>query len=113
MFAVLPNSTAEDVDAAVKSAVSAYPAWSSLSHEARAAHCLKIADLVDQQLEGLARAESMDQGKPVSLARKMDIPRAAYNFRKFAHAWQSVLDTSNTMAGGSVINMSIRQPIGQ
>ena len=113
MFAVLPNSTAEDVDAAVKSAVAAYPAWSSLSHEARAAHCLKIADLVDQQLEELARAESMDQGKPVSLARKMDIPRAAYNFRKFAHAWQSLLDTSNTMAGGSVINMSIRQPIGQ
>lgn len=43
---------------------------------------LKIADLIDRDLEPLARAESMDQGKPVSIARKVDIPRAAYNFRK-------------------------------
>ena len=51
--------------------------------------CLRrIADLIDSKREELARAESQDQGKPVSLARNMDIPRAAYNFRKFAHAWQ-------------------------
>ena len=43
---------------------------------------LKIADLIDRDLEPLARAESMDQGKPVNIARKVDIPRAAYNFRK-------------------------------
>ena len=49
---------------------------------------LRIAELIDSKREELARAESQDQGKPVSLARNMDIPRAAYNFRKFAHAWQ-------------------------
>ena len=101
------------VQAAVSAAVSAYPAWSSLSYEARAGYCLKIADLIDRQLETLARAESQDQGKPVSLARNMDIPRAAYNFRKFAHAWQGLLETSNVMGGGTVVNMSLRQSIGQ
>ena len=66
----------------VTAALSAFPSWSALGYEARAIFLLKIADLIDRDLEPLARAESMDQGKPVNIARKVDIPRAAYNFRK-------------------------------
>ena len=73
---------------------------------------MRIADLIDQQRERLALAESQDQGKPVNLARNMDIPRAAYNFRKFAYAWQNLLETSNTMPEADVVNISSRHPLG-
>ena len=73
---------------------------------------MRIADLIDQQRERLALAESQDQGKPVNLARNMDIPRAAYNFRKFAYAWQNLLETSNAMPEADVVNISSRHPLG-
>ena len=73
---------------------------------------LKIADKIDEQLEEFAVAESKDQGKPVSLARKMDIPRASYNFRKFASAWENLVDTSNSLPEQGCINISSRHPIG-
>merc|ERR1719411_1894871 len=110
VYAHLPNFVPEDVEAAVSSAEAAYPAWSSLSHETRAPVLLRIAELIDSKREELARAESQDQGKPVSLARNMDIPRAAYNFRKFAHAWQSLVDTSQ--CSPAVVNLSSRRPLG-
>ena len=47
---------------------------------------LRLADLIESNLDELARAESVDSGKPVSLARTVDIPRAAANFRFFATA---------------------------
>lgn len=112
VFAHLPNSASDDVQDAVTAALSAFPSWSALGYEARAVFLLKIADLIDRDLEPLARAESMDQGKPVNIARKVDIPRAAYNFRKFAHAWQSLLDTSQTVGGAGVVNISSRHPVG-
>ena len=56
------------------------------------AHLLRIADLIDRDLEKLARAESIDTGKPLTLARSLDIPRASSNFRFFATA---ILHTEN------------------
>jgi len=55
-------------------------------------------------------AESRDQGKPVSLARAMDIPRASHNFRKFGAAWQSLVGDSQ--GGVGVVNISSRHPVG-
>jgi len=112
VWALLPDSTAKEVDEAVKAALEASSAWAKLGYEERAKYLLKIADKIDQNLEEFARAESKDQGKPVSLARTMDIPRASYNFRKFAHAWQNLLETSNSISGPGVVNMSLRQPVG-
>ena len=57
---------------------------------------LKIADLIDSNLESLAEAESKDQGKPVALAKRMDIPRAALNFRAFAEAVAHQLNMYNS-----------------
>jgi len=112
VYAILPNSTPEDVEDAVAAATKAFPGWSNLGYETRAKYLLRIADLIDQQLERLALAESQDQGKPANLARNMDIPRAAYNFRKFAGAWQNLLETSNTMPEAGVVNISSRHPVG-
>jgi len=112
VWALLPDSTADEVDLAVKAASQAFHSWSKLGYEARSKYMLKIADMIDQQLEEFAVAESKDQGKPVSLARKMDIPRASYNFRKFASAWENLVDTSNSLPEHGVINISSRHPIG-
>jgi len=112
VWATLPNSSAQDVDMAVSAAELAFPAWSALSCQARAGYLLKIADRIDERLEELALAESRDQGKPVSLARRMDIPRASTNFRVFAQAWQHHLETANSMPEAGVINYSSRHPVG-
>ena len=97
---------------AVRAAAGAFPAWSRLGHEIRAKYLLRIADLIDQNLEELALAESRDQGKPVSLARSMDIPRASLNFRKFAYAWQGLVDTAASLENPAVVNISSRDPLG-
>merc|ERR1711981_34285 len=68
--------------------------------------------MIDQQLEELAVAEPREQGKPVSLARSMDIPRASLNFRKFAWAWQGLVDTANSLETPAVVNISSRSPLG-
>ena len=47
---------------------------------------MRIADILESKLEPFALAESRDQGKPLSLALSLDIPRAVYNFRFFASA---------------------------
>lgn len=80
----LPRSTASDINRAVQSAKKAFGAWSELSAQARADWLDCIADVIERHKDELARLESLDQGKPLSLSRSMDIPRAAYNFRFFA-----------------------------
>ena len=112
VWALLPDSADQEADLAVQAAVEAFPAWSKLAYEERAKYLMKIADKIDERLEEFALAESQDQGKPVSLARKMDIPRASYNFRKFAYAWQNLVETSNILPGAGVINISSRHPLG-
>ena len=58
--------------------------WSVTTPEYRAVIMRKIADLIEAQLDEFAEAESKDQGKPVLLAKTIDIPRACHNFRFFA-----------------------------
>lgn len=86
VFGSIPDSEASDVDAAVEAATSAFPSWSQLSRTERSGYMIAIADAIDERMEELAQAESKDNGKPVSLARTVDIPRASSNFRFFATA---------------------------
>src|SRR2546423_1291406 len=85
-FARTPDSDAADIAAAVKPPAAASPAWSSPPAAERSRILLKLADLIDANLDRLGEAESRDTGKPISLARGMDIPRSASNFRYFASA---------------------------
>ena len=86
VYARVPDSDAADLDRAVAAATRAFPSWRATPHEARAAMMNKLADLVEARFEAFARAESIDNGKPISLARTTDIPRAIANLRNFASA---------------------------
>ena len=108
---VLPDSDSRDIDAAVEAAERAFPKWSTQSAEQRSRLLFRLADLIERDLEKLALAESVDNGKPVSLARSLDIPRAVSNFRFFASAatqfWSEAHATHT-----SIINYTLRSPIG-
>src|SRR5207302_8437642 len=86
VYSQVTDSGREDVDLAVAAAETAFSDWSKTPAQKRSQILLRIADLIDRDLEKLARAESIDTGKPLSLARSLDIPRAASNFRFFATA---------------------------
>ena len=111
VFAHCPDSDAADVDAAVAAAKRAAPAWAATSVEERARLLNRLADLVERDLESLARLESRDSGKTVKLARSLDIPRAVSNLRFFASAIEQWSSEAHAM-GASAINVTLRQPLG-
>lgn len=82
----VPDSGPDDINDAVAAASAAFPKWAATSADARAKILNRVADLIERALEPLARAESIDTGKPIALARSVDIPRCATNFRFFAAA---------------------------
>ena len=86
VYSKIPGSDATDVQQAIEAATAAFTEWSTCGPQARSAVMLRIAQLIEDNLEELAQAESRDNGKPISLARTVDIPRAASNFRFFATA---------------------------
>ncbi|MGI8437995.1 MAG: aldehyde dehydrogenase [Chthoniobacterales bacterium] len=110
-YSQVPDSDQRDVEMAVTAAEKASVSWSQTSAEARSRLLLKIAELIDRDLEKFARAESIDTGKPISLARSLDIPRASSNFRFFATA---ILHTENEahVMDGVAFNYTLRQPRG-
>lgn len=85
-YAELPDGDAADVESATAAAVRAFAGWSKTPAAERSGVMLRIADLMERDLEVLARAESIDSGKPIALARRLDIPRAIANMRFFATA---------------------------
>eukprot|EP01117_Protostelium_nocturnum_P006538 TRINITY_DN2355_c0_g1_i1.p1 TRINITY_DN2355_c0_g1~~TRINITY_DN2355_c0_g1_i1.p1 ORF type:complete len:512 (+),score=198.45 TRINITY_DN2355_c0_g1_i1:68-1537(+) len=110
-YGKLPNSGVEDVELAVQSARNAFKSWSKTPKDVRSRILNKIADILESRLEEFAKAESRDQGKPVSLARTVDIPRVISNFRFFAGAILHHVETSSDMDGVAV-NYTTRSPIG-
>ena len=86
VYSQTPNSTKEDVDKAVAAAKKAFPIWSSMAPAERAQKLFQLADVIKKNAERLAIAESMDHGKPLWLAKEVDIPRASKNLEYFAHA---------------------------
>ncbi len=110
-YSQVPDSEARDVEAAVAAAEKAFASWSKTPAAERSQIILRIVDLIERDLEKLARAESIDTGKPLTLARTLDIPRAASNFRFFATA---ILHTENEahVTDGLAFNYTLRQPRG-
>jgi aminomuconate-semialdehyde/2-hydroxymuconate-6-semialdehyde dehydrogenase len=110
-YSQVADSGKEDVDLAVAAAEAAFADWPKKPATERSKILLRIADLIERDLEKLARAESIDTGKPLSLARSLDIPRAASNFRFFATA---ILHTENEahITDGVAFNYTLRQPRG-
>ena len=110
-YSQVADSDARDVEIAVAAAEKAFAEWSRLPTAERSKILLRIADLIERDLEKLSRAESIDTGKPLSLARTPDIPRAASNFRFFATA---ILHTQSEahVTDNVAFNYTLCQPRG-
>jgi aminomuconate-semialdehyde/2-hydroxymuconate-6-semialdehyde dehydrogenase len=111
IYAKIPRSGPQDVNLAVAAASRAHDSWTRTSANERAQLLKKIADGILSKLDELARAESIDTGKPLSLASTLDIPRAAQNFEFFADLITQVPKESHLMEGVAV-NRTLRDPLG-
>jgi aminomuconate-semialdehyde/2-hydroxymuconate-6-semialdehyde dehydrogenase len=108
----IPNSNQDDVDDAYLSAKAAFPSWSNTTLDERSKILSKIAHLITEKLPELAEAESKDNGKPLSLATTIDIPRASSNFQFFANAITQFASEAHESVGLDAMNFTLRQPIG-
>uniref|UniRef100_A0A8D0FFI9 2-aminomuconic semialdehyde dehydrogenase n=1 Tax=Strix occidentalis caurina TaxID=311401 RepID=A0A8D0FFI9_STROC len=102
----------DSVEAAVKAAKNAFPIWSSKSPLERSQILNKLADLIEHDLEAFAQAESKDQGKTITFARTVDIPRAVYNFRFFASSILHHTAECTEMATMGCVHYTSRAPVG-
>lgn len=112
VYSKIPNSSKDDVENAYIAAKSAFPVWSQTTLEERSRIMLKISELIESNLKRFAEAESKDNGKPIWLAKTIDIPRASSNFRFFANAITQFASESHESVGQNAINYTLRQPIG-
>lgn len=111
VYSLVPDSDEKDVAAAVEAAKKAFTGWAEMPASKRSAILIKIAEGIDAEFENLAKAESEDNGKPVKLARAVDIPRASANMRFFATA---ILHTESQshQTDTEAINYTTRTPLG-
>ena len=111
IYSQIPDSSDADIDSAYHAAQSAFKSWSALPSSERCRHMLNVAEGIRRKLEKFAKAESKDNGKPVSLARAVDIPRAVKNFEFYAAAATQFASESHYTEGLG-INYTLRRPIG-
>ena len=115
VMAQVPEAEAVDVDQAVRAARRAFDdgPWSRMSASQRGRLMLKLADLMEQHLEELAEIESMDNGKPLSVARAADVPLAIDLFRYMA-GWTTKImgHTFPISFPGEYLSYTLREPVG-
>lgn len=111
MTGYIPDSNERDIDVAVHAAQNAFAEWSTTPAEKKFLILSRIADLIDENLDALALAETNDNGKPLWLSKKVDIPRASANFRFFATGAVHFASESHAMED-KAINYTLRKPVG-
>ncbi len=111
VYSYIPNSEASDVQKAIEAAERAFPEWSTMGVRKRFRLLMRVADIIEQNLTDFARAESLDNGKPLSMSTSVDIPRAQSNFRFFATAILHHASESHFMEQ-EAINYTLRRPLG-
>lgn len=111
VYSKIPSSTKIDVDLAVEASKNAFKTWVNMPKELRSEIMIKVANLIEERMDEFVAAESLDNGKPESLARAVDIPRAVANFKFFATAILHFASESHYMEGVGV-NYTVRKPIG-
>lgn len=112
VYAQIADSDEQDVAKAFEAAQKAFPEWSNTTIEKRSKILMKIADLIDENLERLAEAETRDNGKPLSLSKSVDIPRGSANFRFYANAITQFSSEAHESVGLNTINFTLREPLG-
>jgi len=107
------EGAAEDVDRAVKAARAAFEGgkWPAMSARERGRILYRMAELIDQRLDALARLETLDNGKPFREARAIDIKDAAECFRYYA-GWADKIEGEVIPVSGSYLNYTRREPVG-
>jgi len=111
VLATCAAATKEDVDDAVKGAWKAFETWKHTSAKERAVILNKIADIIDENAEFLAMAESMDNGKPIRETLNIDIPLSSAHFRYFASCIYAD-EGSAVMIDDNTLSIILREPIG-
>jgi len=116
VIAQVSEADEEVVDRAVRAArKSLRGEWGRMSVRGRAARLHKIADAIEARFDSFVAAEVADTGKPITLASKLDVPRAAANFRTFADLIKTAgLESfqTETPDGQNALNYAIRKPLG-
>ena len=110
IIAQVARSNGDDVEAATQAAIKASKAWAATSLEQRVAWLNAIADALEAKSEAIAHLESLDTGKPISLARRVDANRSVSNFRFFASMGAD--DEVPTFSANGAINHVHRTPVG-
>ena len=111
VYSRIPDSDERDVLQAVVAASRAFAGWSAMAVEKREAVLTRIADLIDRDAGAMALAESIDQGKPLKLAKSMDIFRASANMRFYATAAVHFASEAH-ITGSEAVNYTLRNPLG-
>ena len=101
VYSQIPDSDERDVQKAVKAANAAFPSWSNTPPEERFEILMRLVGLIERDLKSLALAESVDNGKTIEIAKRLDIPRAASNFRFYATAAMHTANESHDTALGN------------
>lgn len=116
LIGIVTEADSSMVDAAVRSARKALGAeWGRCGVRQRAAILYKIADIIESRFDCFVQAEVADTGKPISLASRLDVPRAAANFRAFADLIKTAGNESyetETADGRRALNYAVRKPVG-
>ena len=110
-YSRIPDGDADDVGAAVAAARRAFPDWAATTARERSRILLRLADRIEADLERFALAESIDNGKPLAVARALDIPRAVENFRFFATAIVHAASEAH-ITDHVAVNYTLRRPVG-
>ena len=111
VYSLIPDSDERDVEAAVVAAEKAFPIWSKMSVEERSKILVRLSEGIERRMDEFVKAESKDNGKPITLAAHVDIPRAVSNFHFFATAIIHFSSESHYMEGMG-LNYTLRKPMG-
>lgn len=111
VYARVARGSRTDVERAVDAARTAFPHWSAMTARQRSAIMMTISRKIGENLEELALAETNDQGKPLWLARTVDIPRAVDNMAFFATEILHT-ETSTHQTDAHTLNYTVRHPLG-
>ena len=109
-YSLVPDSDEKDLELAVAAAKKAFLVWRDMPAAQRAAIMHRLADLIEKNQEEFIRAESVDNGKPLSLCRAVDIPRAIANLRFFADAGKDF--HGDVFKSDKAESYTLRQPFG-
>lgn len=110
-FTRIPRSTEEDVELAIDAAWEAAKTWNKSSATERSNVLLKIADVIEQNLEALAKVETWDNGKAVRETMAADLPLAVDHFRYFAGVIRAEEGTVSEL-DSSTVSLNVLEPLG-